>query len=115
MRCPKCGRASLPPDHAVRPVVRELFPIDESVLVIGPQPELPVMTPVASAPGRAGRPLRAGSTPPADLRRIVFGSVLFVSVTLLLFSALDHSSFGMGLFGLAAMVSLVVLALPARP
>jgi hypothetical protein len=100
----------------MRPFVREIFPIDDSVLVIGPQPEPRAMTaigvgppPVASLGTRERAPRFSGS-----VRRIVCASILFVSVTMLVFSALDQSAVGLSVFSAAALGSLIVLAIPPR-
>lgn len=116
LRCPKCGRAGLPPDHSFRPFRRELFPIDDSVLVIGPQTDPRPMTPVAVGAVQDGRAVFQGASPrrPGSVRRIVFASLLFISVTMLMFSALDQSGLGMTLFSALALASLIVIAIPAR-
>jgi len=131
-RCPKCGRASRPPVHAVtaRRAPAPATPQDRIDLVIGPEIELPAMTPVAVAappgPGRDPGPsptsIRAPAQPfdhltapaPSTLR-VVYASALFVSVTMLLFSFLDRSVLGTSLFGASAVLFFVILAMPARP
>jgi hypothetical protein len=104
----------VPPDHSVQARSREPFPIDDTVLVIGPPPELEPMTPVAVHPARGERPGRAVAHRPGDTTRIVFASLLFLSVTLLMFSALDRSQVGMTIFGLLALGALLGLAMPRR-
>ena len=112
LRCPKCGRASLPPEHAVRPVpVPERLAPGEDVLVIGPSPEPRPMTPVAVAPWPE-RPRPAAR--PRNGWRMVYATVLFVSMTMLLFSYLDRNTLGSSVFSALALLALVLLALPSR-
>jgi len=123
LRCPVCGRGGLPPDDPLRkkPFKAGVGP-GEDLLVIGPPPEPRGMTPVAStgvgrggswggppADDPAGRPGRPGS-----LLRVVSGTLLFVSLTLLLFSYLEKSVIGTSVFGTVALVSVALLILAAR-
>jgi hypothetical protein len=96
-------------------------PVD---LVLGPEPDLPSMTPVAVAapvrvPAGSASPSAPGtgsvSAPAPNVVRVVYASALFVSVTMLLFSYLDRSVLGSSLFGASAVCFLVLLALPAPP
>jgi hypothetical protein len=65
------------------------------------------MTPVAVV---APEPRRAGEA--ADPRRVVYAAALFVVVVLLVFSFLEQSLLGTGVFSLAAAVFLAMLARP---
>ena len=111
LRCPGCGRASQPPDHAVTPEDRapRLAP-GEDVLVIGPEPEPRRMTPV----GVVG-PAPRRSAEPGSPVRVAYAAGLFVAVVLLVFSFLDRSLTGTAAFSVAAAVFLVLLARPERP
>ena len=118
LKCPRCGRASRPPRSAVttRRMPDAPGPVE---LVLGPDPELPSMTPVAvAAPGAASASgVGSGAAPESapNVLRVVYASALFVSVTMLLFSYLDRSVLGTSLFGASAVCFLVLLALPAPP
>jgi hypothetical protein len=73
---------------------------------VAPAPRAGVVS--ASALGR-----RAGPT--GNTVRVVYGSTLFVSVTLLFFSYLGQSVLGTSVFGAASLLFLVLLALPPGP
>jgi predicted RNA-binding Zn-ribbon protein involved in translation (DUF1610 family) len=107
VRCPSCGRASEPPEHAV--TLAPPAP-GEDVLVIGPDPDPRPMTPVAVADYRDARPARH----PVSPLRVACSAALFVSVSMLLFAVLDGSTMGTAFFGAAAVVCIALLAVPAR-
>jgi hypothetical protein len=122
MKCPKCGRASQPPDHAVNPLDQPPVPRDE-LLVIGPDPEPKPMTPVAvatvtPAPAVPDPASTLVETPapgsPASPWRVGYASLLFLSVTLLVFSVLEQSPVGMSVFSLGALLFFLLLAAPRR-
>src|SRR5262249_32662883 len=110
LRCPGCGRASQPPDHAVTPEARapRLAP-GEDVLVIGPEPEPRRMTPV----GVAG-PAPRRSAEPGSPGRGAHARGLFAAVVLPVFPFLAPSLTGTAAFSVAAAVFLVLLARPER-
>ncbi|MGE3819897.1 MAG: hypothetical protein AB7I30_10705 [Isosphaeraceae bacterium] len=125
LRCPLCGRGGLPPEQVLKK--RSTFgPImaGEEVMVIGPARELTAMTPVAVARGTAAEHTPADFEPtrsppgrddrPGDGLRVAYASVLFIALTLLLFSYLDQSVIGTSITGAVALVALVLLLLKSR-
>ena len=99
LRCPSCGRASLPPDH-MRTTPR--FPPatpGEDVLVIGPSADDRLARRGAASPFRS----RSGWA-----RRIALGSLMFLSLIRLFFAVLDQNGGDMVLYGLATLVSLTL-------
>jgi hypothetical protein len=112
LRCPSCGKASIPPEHArIRPT------IDRETLVIGP------VTAIA-APANGKLPIRPRPMMPmpevhegkSQSTRMLLGAGLFVTIFLALFSLLDQKPTQAGGFGAASMICLAMLARPgARP
>jgi DNA-directed RNA polymerase subunit RPC12/RpoP len=102
LRCPRCGRASLPPEHmrARRPSGR--IPLGDDVLIIGPE------RPGASAAARA-------SFRPGSFRRIACASALFLSLLIALLSLLEHDETGAWVFALIALAFLAFTVYPSRP
>jgi DNA-directed RNA polymerase subunit RPC12/RpoP len=102
LRCPRCGRASLPPEHmrAPRPSVRS--PLGDDVLIIGPE------RPRGSASDRA-------SFRPGSFRRIAGATALFLSLLIALLSLLEQDRIGALAFFFIALISLAVSVYPARP
>jgi hypothetical protein len=130
LRCPRCGRASQPtrlehvasPRPPETPAAREdgVAPAPSSLPANEPSPvELVAVT--HRAPASPGpRPLSAilaRRDEAAATRdwRILYGSGLFVAVTMLVFSALDRSVTGASIFSALAFFCLVLLVLPGRP
>lgn len=119
MRCPQCGRASLAPEIRIEPSPRFVpLPDDppDDLLVIGPDPELSAMTPLAAAgpseiSGEDEDDL--GLITAVSVRRVVASTILFLSLTMLVLSVLDQSSLGSSLFGTIAMVAIVLLVWPS--
>ena len=99
LRCPRCGRAGLPPEHMRVP--RPPAP-GEDVLIIGPE------RPDRSARGRS-------SFRPGSFRRIASATMLFLSLLIALFSLLEQDRIGAWVFTGIALVCLAFLVVPARP
>jgi hypothetical protein len=108
LRCPQCGRASLPPEHmrSARPQV------DEPDIVIGSfttngSGALPIRPrPMAPMPGAPGSK--------APTARLMLGSGFFLTMFLFLFSLLESNGMRSLLFGIAAAVFLFLLSRPVR-
>ena len=100
LRCPSCGRASLPPEHMQVPRPRHREPLGNDVLVIGPNRS-------GASGGRSG--FRPGS-----VRRIVASTALFLSLFLALLAWLEQERVVVRLFGLIALGCLVCAVLPSR-
>ena len=107
LRCPACGRASLPPEH--NRSSSSSF-IDDQTLVIGNfvtgHAPLPIR-PRAMAPMP---PARASKAPTA---RLLLGTGFFLTMFLSLFSLLESNGARSGIFGIASAVFLFLLARPA--
>jgi DNA-directed RNA polymerase subunit RPC12/RpoP len=106
LRCPQCGRASLPPEHMRTPRPSVRLPLDEDVLIIGL--DRPGASASASAIGRA-------SSHPGSFRRILGASALFLSLLIALLALLEHDQPVAVVFSLVAMVCLAISVYPARP
>ena len=114
LRCPRCGKASRPPDSvAAPPELRkrpdDVFVIDEATAAAPPPPP---MTPAAAAAAELPRHEPPGARP----GRVIASAGLFVSVCLTVYAFLDRSTTLTAGFALAAVAFLVAtLALPAGP
>ncbi len=106
LRCPKCGRASLPPEHMREPPP-ERPPLGDDVLVIGPSVEDRRDAPIGASPRRS----RAF---PGGVRRIVVAAGLIVSLTLLVVSVLDENALNAMIFGVVGLVLFGVLLQSSR-
>jgi hypothetical protein len=103
LRCPKCGRASLPPSPSLSPSVPRAAQADGEVLFIGP--------------GDEARTLHAPTAPRATAgatRRIAFITGLLVSSLVLVFALLGQDSLVASVAGLAALIFVGLLAIPAK-
>jgi len=112
LRCPSCGRASLPPEHnrnvAFRPEVND----EEPAIFIGASDA------ISAAPPSGPRPMaaRPSATPSrAQSTRLMLGSGFFVAMFLTLFSLLDANPALASLFGVASAVFLFLLTRPIAP
>lgn len=109
LRCPACGRASLPPEHNRRSVT---FLDEEPPLLIGnfttggPSASLP-LRPRGMAP--LPRPLSTQQGPATPTARILLGSGFFLTTILFVFSMLDANGERAGFFGLIAVICLILL------
>src|SRR5262245_59725752 len=104
LRCPECGRASLPPEH-MRSLPRPIASPDEDVLVIGPDP----LGPRTGANGSLGASGRTGSG-----RRIAMAVGILISFTMLMISFLDGNATNVAIFGVSTVVLLAVAAYLGR-
>ena len=106
LRCPACGRASLPPEHnriAPPPFVDDRTLILGNFTTGGAAASLPLRPrPMVALPPR--RPAPATPT-----TRLILGSGVFLSTALFVFSLLDSSRGRSVIFGLAAAACLVLL------
>jgi hypothetical protein len=137
LRCPRCGRASRSPvpEPAVEPKPvpvpmpeRERYEpppiiwLDETSdspppITLTPLPRTDLAEPASPKPARVAHvPIPPSAlAPPVHVWRVIHASVLFVSVTMLLFSYLDRSIVGVSIFGTVAFFCLVLLVFPGRP
>ncbi len=109
LRCPSCGRASLPPEHN-----RDHRPgsIDAESVVIS--------APGGGASGAAALPPRPRSmaampsapAPRAPATRLMLGSGFFLTTFLFVFSLLESNGLRAALFGVTAAVFLFLLSRP---
>ena len=104
LRCPQCGRASLPPEHMRTPRPSVRLPLDEDVLIIGPD-----------RPGASASAIGRASSHPGSFRRIAGASALFLSLLIALLGLLEHDQSVAVVFSLVAMVCLAIAVYPARP
>jgi hypothetical protein len=137
LKCPKCKRASQPPEHVSRPVIRDVFTPSDDVLVITDNPyatataaprvesrpyvSRPDITPPAMA--RPAAPIAPVSPNPVDpyagnepvsLRRVVLTTLLFISVMMLLFSYLSQNPLGISIASASSLICLILLVVPTR-
>lgn len=89
LRCPRCGRASLPPDTVKPPPLDSDPSLDDDVLVIGPGAK------------EDGAPLRvaAASRYPGGARRVTMAVSLLITLTLLGFAFSDGNFVGVAIYG----------------
>jgi hypothetical protein len=106
LRCPKCGRASLPPEH-MRETPAERPPLGDDVLVIGPSPEDRRVATVGASPHRS----RAF---PGGFRRIAVATGLIISLTFVVISVLDGNVLNAMIFGVVGLVLFGVLLQSSR-
>lgn len=99
LRCPRCGRASLPPEHMRTPPPP--VALDDDVLVIG------------SAPDDVAAP-RAGRRHPGGTRRISLAAGILISLTMLMISFVDGNTVNVGIFGVVTLVLFAILGYTAR-
>ena len=106
LRCPGCGRASLPPEH--NRATPSPF-IDDKTLIIGHfttgGPGVPIRfgpRPMVSLPARQG--------PPTPTAKLLLGSGFFLTTALFVFSLLDSNGGRAGVFGFVAVICLILLA-----
>ena len=108
LRCPSCGRASLPPELTRRPPP----PIDEQTFVIGQFTTSADALPIRP---RAMAPRPSTVAPKTPTARLLLGTGFFLTTFLFLFSLLEPSGPRATLFGIAAGVFLFLLARPIAP
>jgi hypothetical protein len=100
LRCPKCGRASLPPEYVRTPPPRRHAP-GEDILVIGPDAVDPRRAVSESAHSGSGR-------------RIAMAVGMLISVGMLIVSFLDGNPTNVGIFGVTTIVLLAIAAYLGR-
>lgn len=110
LRCPSCGRASLPPEHNRNADVsridqEDLFTIPAGASVSAALPLRP--RPMAARPSSS--PSRAQST------RLMLGTGFFVTAVLFVFSLLEANAVRAALFAVASGVFLFLLSRPVAP
>ena len=104
VRCPKCGRANLPPEHSYRRrTVRP--PLGDDVLVIGPSPDFP---------GSNHAPAPRLDHHTGSVRRISLAVGILVSLTLLAMAFLDQNMINVAIFGFSTIVLFVILGYTVR-
>jgi hypothetical protein len=106
LRCPSCGRASLPPEHnraAPSPFV------DDQTLIIGNFTTGGAAAPLPLRP-RAMVPLPLRQSPPTPTARLLLGTGFFLTTALFLFSLLDSNGGRAVIFGIVAVICLILLA-----
>ncbi len=108
LRCPSCGRASLPPEIIRSPPP----PIDDQAFLIGAFSNVPADLPIRPR-AMAPRPSPASTKVPTA--RLLLGTGFFFTVFLFLFSLLEPDMGRSALFGVAAAVFLFLLARPSAP
>jgi hypothetical protein len=107
LRCPSCGRASLPPDHT-RSARRSVTFLDDDTLIIGNFTTGGAAAPLPIRP-RGMAPLPSPIAAKTPTAKLVLGSAFFLSTILFVFSLLDSSGGRAGFFGLAAVVCMILL------
>ena len=107
LRCPNCGRASLPPDHEriKNPI------IDRDTLVIGD-----VRMSMAALPlrPRAMMPMPSMAAPRVSTARLGLGIGLFLAIIAFVFSLLESNGVLAVITGVAAAFLLYILSRPNR-
>ena len=135
LKCPKCKRASQPPEHVSRPPVRDIFTPSDDVLVIADNPYATMTPRVESRPyvsrpevipptvARPAAPIASVSPNPVDpyagnepvsLRRVILTTLLFISVMMLLFSYLSQNPLGISIASASSLICLILLVVPTR-
>jgi len=110
-RCPRCGRAGIPPEHKRTPS-RSRPRLGDDVLVIGPDSDSRPMTPVGEAPmGLLDEPVRSGAS---GGRRAGYVVAAAVATALLLVSLLENNLFNAALCGILLLFCLLRLARAPR-
>lgn len=103
LRCPRCGRAGLPPEHMRNPP--EPPSPDEDVLVIGPASGDPEA--MAGLP----HPIVA---PPNNGWRVLLSIGFLISLTMLVLAFLDQNVVRLMIFGAVTVVLFAMLAAARR-
>jgi hypothetical protein len=106
LRCPACGRASLPPEH--NRIAPPPYYADERTLLIGNFTTGGALPPLPIRP-RAMAPLPLQQAPPTPTARLFLGAGFFLTTLLFIFSLLDSNGGRAGVFGLIAVVCLIFL------
>jgi len=106
LRCPACGRASMPPDHErnagpprseVDPFLIGVAASATASLPLRPRPMAPMPAPMSTRNQTA---------------RLMLGSGFFLTMFLFIFSLLESNGFRAAMFGVAAAVFLFLLTRP---
>lgn len=102
LRCPKCGRPSLPPAFS-RIIPPAPAPAEGDVVFIGDFDRLNAIPPALPS-----------SPAVTSTWRVVFLAGLLICASLLIFSLLDQDALKASIFGIGALVCLGFLAIPRR-
>lgn len=94
LRCPKCGRASLPPETTARTPVREREPAAAGIFVIGPGSDLRGLNHAEQE--------RAGAHP-GSARRIALAVGFLLAVGALVVSFIEQNVTNVLIFGIATL------------
>ncbi|AGA25142.1 hypothetical protein [Singulisphaera acidiphila] len=97
--CPKCGRASLPPELMRPPRVAHLAP-DDAVLVIGPDQD-------SDAP-------EASRAHPGAIRRVLLTVGLLAALMMLAMAFLEGNFVNVAIFGVVAIIVVVIMGFTSR-
>jgi DNA-directed RNA polymerase subunit RPC12/RpoP len=112
VRCPKCGRACLPPEHMRVPLGARTATVktttvgageEDDVLVIGPGSDIRFLTPVETV-------VPAPTT--VSGRSAFFAAGCFLSFFLLLISLLDQNSTNTTIFAVLSLIFPILWAIP---
>lgn len=105
LRCPKCGRASLPPDLVRTPRIDPILPGDD-VLVIGTGADVPGLD-----SGEQGAYRRAY---PGAVRRVVLAILLLSSLSSVSMAFLKGNFVGVGIYGVVTILLVVTMGFTGR-
>lgn len=103
--CPKCGRATLPP-NALTPIPRSRRILDDDVLIIGPSDDERPLAPLSPLPAPK-RPLSA--------KRVVLLVGFIISFCGLAEAFVAQESLRAALFGIATVVFVGLMTYPSKP
>ena len=115
LRCPECGRASLPPEHMRTSPPRRPPPKGGDVLFIGPSPEIEAgagpsgMTPAFRRPRRSRHRRH-----PGGVARVAMATALILSLTGLVTSLLDRNALGAAILGFITLILFGALLMRAK-
>ncbi|WP_406697644.1 transposase [Singulisphaera sp. Ch08] len=99
LRCPKCGRASLPPELVRTPHVDPILPGDD-VLVIGP---------AAHAAGLDSGEPRPSPAYSGAVRRVLLVVGILAAFMMLMTSFVERDFMNVAIYGVVAIVLLVIM------
>ena len=103
LRCPKCGRASLPPELVRTPRVDPILPGDD-VLVIGAAADAPGLDSGGSEPSRAH---------PGAIRRVLLAVGILGSLMMLITAFTEGDFVNVAIYGVIAIVLFAIMGFTA--